>query len=91
MISGAIIESKYGLYAQSEFFNQVRSNGKDVLAVLKDVQRDLLKDARSLFDDTPPSGTCTDRGRRECGDLDGSTIWTQCQYPVRVVRSYETK
>ena len=50
-----------------------------------------LKDARSLFDDTPPSGTCTDRGRRECGDLDGSTIWTQCQYPIRVVRSYETK
>ena len=52
-----------GLYAQSEFFNQVRSNGKDVLAVLKEVQRDLLKGARSLFDDTPPSGICTDRGR----------------------------
>ena len=43
-----------GLYARSDFFNHVRSGVKHALAVLKDEQRDLLQDARSLCEHTEP-------------------------------------
>jgi hypothetical protein len=80
-----------GLYARSDFFNHVRSRGKHVLAVLKDEQRDLLKDARSLCEHNPPIVKQMDRGCRQCWDFEGFTTWPQCQYPVRVVRSLETR
>ena len=79
-----------GLYAQSPFFNHVRSRGKHVLAVLKDEQRDLLQDARSLFEQTEPTVTAINRGSRQCWDLQGFETWPQCKYPIRVVRSLET-
>ena len=44
-----------GLYARSDFFNFVRSPGKHVIAVLKDEQRDLLADARSLCEVVGPA------------------------------------
>lgn len=80
-----------GLYARGDFFNHVRSLGKDVLAVLKDEQRDLLKDARGLWEQMPPTVSKRDRVRRECWDLSGFTTWAQCKGPVRVVRSRETR
>jgi hypothetical protein len=80
-----------GLYARSDFFNHVVAKGKDALAVLKDEQRDLLKDARGLWEQTPPAVSCTDRGRRECWDLSGFTTWPQYKGQVRVVRSRETR
>ena len=79
-----------GLYAQGPFFNFVTAHGKDALAVLKDEQRDLLKDARSLFAQAVP--TRLDRARRvgQCWDIEGFTSWPQVHGPVRVVRSLET-
>jgi hypothetical protein len=80
-----------GLYARSDFFNHVRSRGKHALAVLKDEQRDLLKDARSLCEHIEPTVKQTKRGCRQCWDFEGFTTWPQCPYPVRVVRSLETR
>ena len=81
-----------GLYARSDFFNHVRSRGKHALAVLKDDRRDLLEDARSLCEhSTPTTVTQTQVGCRQCWDFERFTTWPQCQYPVRVVRSLETR
>lgn len=80
-----------GLYARSDFFNHVRARGKHALAVLKDEQRDLLQDARSLCEAIEPVVKQTDRVRRQCWDFEGFTTWPQCQSPVRVVRSLETR
>jgi hypothetical protein len=80
-----------GLYAQAPFFNFVRSRGKDVIAVLKDEQRDLLKDARALVA-TMPATPGHWRGRTcQWWDIDGFTSWPQVNGPVRVVRSLETR
>ena len=80
-----------GLYARSDFFNHVRSGGKHALAVLKDERRDLLQDARGLCEHTEPLTKKTDRVSRQCWDFEGFTTWPQCRYPVRVVRSLETR
>jgi hypothetical protein len=79
------------LYARGSFFDHVKSKGKDVLAVLKDEQRDLLQDARSLFDQMEPGVKATEHGRRLAWDLDHFTTWPQCSHPVRVVRAVETR
>jgi hypothetical protein len=78
-----------GLYARGDFFDHVKSKGKDAIAVLKDEQRDLLQDARGLWEQMEPTVRHGDR-RRECWDLAGFTTWPQCHHPVRVVRSRET-
>ena len=57
----------------------------------KDEQRDLLQDARSLREQTEPIVTHTHRGQRQCWDFEGFKTWPQCRYPVRVVRSLETR
>jgi hypothetical protein len=80
-----------GLYARSDFFNHVRSRGKHALAVLKDEQRDLLKDARSLCEQTPATELVSARGLSQCWDCEGFTTWPQCHDAVRVVRSVETR
>lgn len=80
-----------GLYARGPFFNFVRARGKHVLAVLKDEQRDLLQDARGLFETMPP--TARRSGSVECTlwDAEGFTTWPQVESPVRVVRSVERR
>ena len=80
-----------GLYAQARFFNHLYAKGKHVIAVLKDEQRDLLADARSLWQQMPPT-VLPGRGQRhvEGWDLSGFTTWPQCTCPVRVVRSRES-
>ena len=77
------------LYANANVFNYVLSKGKDIIAVLKDERRDLLTDARSLFDEMSP--VMLRRGNRqcECWDIEGFTSWPQVTQPVRVVRSVE--
>jgi hypothetical protein len=79
------------LYARGDWFNFVKALGKEPIAVLKDEQRDLLQDARSLWPQIRPTISCTDRVRRQCWDLAGFTTWPQCQHPVRVVRSLEKR
>lgn len=79
------------LYADCRFFNWAIEHGKDALAVLKNDRRDLLQDARRLFEDLPPSRVQDRQVRRECWDLEGFTTWPQVNKPVRVLRSRETR
>jgi hypothetical protein len=78
------------LYADCRFFNWAINHGKHAMAVLKDDRRDLLKDARRLFEDIAPSLSQDRNVHRECWDLEGFTTWPQVQAPVRVVSSRET-
>jgi len=79
-----------GLYARSDFFNHVREKGKHALAVLKDENRDLLKDARGLWEQAKPAVWDNGRVAYRMWDDEGFTSWPQCGHPVRVVRSLET-
>ena len=78
------------LYAQGPFFRLAREHGKDVVAVLKNGQRDLMEDALALFAREEPVVLQRGRGRRLCWDMEGFTSWPQAGPPVRVVRSLET-
>jgi hypothetical protein len=79
------------LYADCRFFNWAIDHGKHALAVLKNDRRDLLQDARRLFEDQPPTLVREASSRRQCWDLEGFTTWPQVKVPVRVVRSHETR
>ncbi len=79
------------LYADPRFFNWAIDHGKQALAVLKNDRRDLLQDARRLFEDQRATIVQDADPRRECWDLEGFTTWPQVQVPVRVVRSHETR
>lgn len=78
------------LYAESRFFNFLISRGKDIITVLKDERRDLLKDARALFDSMGPTQIRSGTTQHQYWDLEGFTSWPQVVKPVRVVRSIET-
>jgi hypothetical protein len=79
------------LYADCRFFNWALAHGKHAMAVLKDDRRDLLQDARRLFEDIPPTSIRDGCCLRECWDLEGFTTWPQVQTPIRVIRSRETR
>ena len=79
------------LYADSRFFNFLIDCGKDVLTVIKDERRELLKDARGLFSNSDPV-ELKDRKRntvRKCWDGSGFLSWSQVKKPVRVVATNE--
>lgn len=80
-----------GLYLQARFFSQITSAGKDVICILKDERRDLLQDARGLFDSEPSKIEESGKLRRQMWDIRGFESWETLDYPVRVVRSVETK
>lgn len=80
-----------GLYARAPFFKLALKHGKDVIAVLKDDRRDLLKDARGLFKGQKSRTYCDGNVTRECWDIENFTSWSQLDYPVRVVRSIKRK
>lgn len=79
-----------GLYARAPFFKAVRDAGKDVIAVLKDENRDLLKDVEGLRKTVAPRRVR--RGKTACQvwDIEQLDSWTQVGMPVRVVYSTET-
>lgn len=80
------------LYAKSNFFNAIIAHKKDVITVLKDDRRDLLKDAEALFAGMSPTCVFERSGTRlECWDADGFQSWSQVTIPVRVIRTSETK
>jgi len=81
------------LYARSDFFNSVIEHKKDVLTVLKNERRDLLKDVDGLFANKAPTLSFVDsQGTRiECWDADDFQSWPQVNKPVRVVRTRENK
>ena len=78
------------LYAQARFFRHVRGRGKHAMAVLKQENRDLYRDAAGLWAEESPRVQSTSRGERRCWDLEGLTSWPQYGEPVRVVRCEET-
>lgn len=76
------------LYMDPSLWKLVRSHKKHIIAVLKNENRDLLVDARSLFEGSAPV-SMNDRKNRRCWDLKGFTTWPQCGEAVRVVRTLE--
>ncbi len=79
-----------GLYAQAPFFKRVRAHGLHALVVLKNEQRDLVKDVRGLCSMEPSTTVTGKRKISEWWDFDGLTSWDSMDAPVRVVRSLET-
>lgn len=79
-----------GLYLNPDFCRMLREKGKHFLAVLKDERRDLLVDARGLFDCEAATHFESGRTHYEFWDIEGFTTWEQLGQPVRVIRSIET-
>lgn len=80
-----------GLYARAPFFKFVIKHGKEVIAVLKDDRRELIKDARSLFKREKAKIYQEGPVKKECWDIEEFRSWDQLDYPVRVVCSRETR
>lgn len=78
------------LYTDPRLYNFLLDHGKDVLTVLKNENRDLLADARCLFETHSSQRSTEGSITREVWDLQGFTTWPQVRRPVRVVRSRET-
>lgn len=77
------------LYMDPALWKLLRAHNKHVIAVLKNENRGLLEDARSLLAHTAPIQFNDHKVRRTCWDLEGFTTWPQCGEKVRVVRSLE--
>lgn len=77
------------LYMDPGLWQLVRAHKKHLIAVLKNENRDLLADARSLMAHTSPITMDDNKVRRTCWDIEGFTTWPQCGEDVRVVRSVE--
>ena len=77
------------LYLNPTLWKLVRKHKKHVIAVLKNENRDLLADARSLCDDPDYVAIDEKKTERKCWDVEGFTTWPQCGQAVRVVRSLE--
>jgi len=80
-----------GLYLRSNFFNLALSHGKEAIAVLKDEKRDLLKDARKIFENREPEIIKTKNKEIQMWDLEGFRSWWTFDKEVRVVRTIETQ
>jgi hypothetical protein len=77
------------LYMDPALWKLIRAHNKHLIAVLKNEDRDLLKDARSLFAGMASVRLDDKHTRRACWDLAGFTTWPQCGQSVRVVCSRE--
>lgn len=77
------------LYMDPALWKLLRAHKKHLLAVLKNEDRDLLKDARALIANMEPIRFDENGVRRACWDLDGFTTWPQCGETVRAVCSRE--
>ena len=80
-----------GLYAQGRFFKLAKKHGKDVVAVLKDERRDVLRDAQGLFKKEKPTVYQSKNLTKECWDIEHFMSWPQAGCEVRVVCSRETR
>ena len=78
------------LYLNPSFCRLAAKHGKYFLAVLKNEKRDLLVDARALFECEPWVFFKSDKKEYQCWDIEGFTTWEKFEAPVRVVRSIET-
>lgn len=80
-----------GLYLKAPFVRLLLKHHKDVLIVLKDERRDLLRDALGLFRLEPPSVENDGSVTRQVWDIEGLESWPALGRPVRVIRSLETR
>ena len=78
------------LYLNPDFCKLALAHRKHFIAVLKNENRDLLVDARSLMATQAPVIHRTKATRYQWWDIEGFTTWPQLGRPVRVVRSVET-
>ncbi|MDI6759136.1 MAG: hypothetical protein QMD94_05650 [Candidatus Omnitrophota bacterium] len=74
-----------GLYARAPFFKFALKHNKDVIAVLKDERRDLLKDAQGLFKEGESITYRYKRLERKCQDIEHFSSWSQLGCEIRVV------
>ena len=79
------------LYLNPDFCRLVDQRGKYFLAVLKNENRDLVVDARSLFPHTEAVRWTEGHTEIQAWDIPDLTTWPQYGKPVRVVRSLETR
>jgi len=79
-----------GLYARAPFFHKVVSLKKDVITVLKDDRRDLVKEVRKQCDNFTPETFNRNGVSILAWDFEGCTGWSQLESTVRVVRTIES-
>lgn len=72
-----------GLYMRAGFFHLALKAGKEVIAVLKDERRDLLKDAYGLFSNLQPDVSQYGMTQRICWDIEHLTSWSELKREVR--------
>lgn len=77
------------LYLDPALCQYVLQNGKNFMAVLKNENRDLIQDFRSLKDRIEPIELDYKNKHCTCRDLEGFNSWTQLGSDVRVVSSEE--
>lgn len=80
-----------GLYTRAPFFKFAIEHGKDVITVLKDERRDLLKDAQGLFKEEKSVTYRLGQSELKCQDIEHFSSWSQLGSEVRVICSQETK
>lgn len=80
------------LYLDPTLCNLLLKHNKDFVAVLKNEERDLIKDFRGLldFEGATPLRFKHNGKQCSCHDIEGFTSWPQLRHEVRVVRSEET-
>jgi hypothetical protein len=80
-----------GLYLEAPFFNLFLEHRKHIIAVLKDERRDLMEDARGLFQQEKPLIQVEGNTKREIWDIEGFTSWQSLKREIRIVRCVETR
>jgi len=78
------------LYARAPFIRLVRSHNKDIICVLKDERRELIKDAEGIFSQQQPLRYKEGKTHYRVFDEENFTSWEGLDIPVRVVKSVET-
>jgi hypothetical protein len=78
------------LYARADFFHAVLDLDKDVLTVLKQEARELLVDARSLFETMIPETFVSGSTEYQVWDVERLRSWSSLNREVRLVRTIET-
>jgi hypothetical protein len=78
------------LYMDPDLCQAVVKRNKDFLVVLKNEDRLLIQDLRSLMPFEEPRELLFRKRRCECNDIEGFNSWPQFGQDVRVLRSYET-
>lgn len=80
-----------GLYLEAPFFKLFLEHGKDIISVLKDERRELMEDAKGLFQYEEPVVEIEGNTKREMWDIEGFTSWESLKREIRVVRSLERR